>query len=75
MDKGQYTTMVCIDLKKAFDTVDHVILRKKLTKYGIIGLENTLFASYLENRMQLCRVNGASSNLDNINCWVPKGSF
>ena len=52
MDKGQYTAMVFIDLKKAFDIVDHEILLKKLTKYGIIGLENTWFASYLENRMQ-----------------------
>ena len=41
MDKGQYTAMVFIDLKKAFDTVDHEILLKKLAKYGIIGLEKT----------------------------------
>ena len=63
MDKGQYTAMVFIDLKKAFDTVDHEILLKKLTKYGIIGLENTWFAPYLENRMQFCRVNGVPSTL------------
>ena len=74
MDKGQYTSMVFIDLKKAFDTVDHEILLQKLTKYGIIGLENTWFASYLEKRMQFCRVNGVSSNLDNINNGVPQGS-
>ena len=40
---------------------------------GIIGLENTWFASYLENRMQFCRVNGVPSNVNNINCWVPQG--
>ena len=74
MDKGQYTAMVFIDLKKAFDTVNHEILLKKLTKYGIIGLENTWFASYLENRMQFCRVNGFPSNVNNINCGVPQGS-
>ena len=74
MDKGQYTAMVFIDLKKAFDTVDHEILLKKLTKYGIIGLENNWFASYLDNRMQFCRVNGVSSMLENINCGVPQGS-
>ena len=66
MDRGQYTAMVFIDLKKAFDTIDHEILVKKLTKYGIIGLENTWFASYLENRMQFCRVNEVPSNADNI---------
>ena len=75
MDKGQYTAMVFIDLKKAFDTVDHEILLKKLAKYGIIGLENTWFASYLENRMQFCRVNGVPSNVNNINCGVPQSSF
>ena len=74
MDKGQYTAMVIIDLKKAFDTVDHDILLKKLTKYGTIGLENTWFASYLDNRMQFCRVNGVSSKLDNINGGVPQDS-
>ena len=52
MDKDQYTAMVFIDLKKAFDTFDHEILIKKLKEYGIIGLENTWFASYLDNRMQ-----------------------
>ena len=34
MDKGQYTAMVFVDLKKAFDTVNHEILLKKLKKYG-----------------------------------------
>ena len=74
MDKGEYTAMVFIYLNKAFDTVDHEILLRKLTKYGIIDFENTWFASYLENRMQFCRVNGAPSNLDRINCGVPQGS-
>ena len=60
--------------KKAFDTVDHEILLTKLTKYGIIGLENTWFESYLSNRMQFCKVNGVSSKLDDINCGVPQGS-
>ena len=66
--------MVFIDLKIAFYTVDHEILLKKLMEYGIIGLENTWFASYLDKRMQFCRVNGVSPKLDNINCGVPQGS-
>ena len=72
---GRYTAMVFIDLKKAFDTVDHEILLQKLTKYGIIGLENIWLASYLENRTQFCRVNGIPSNFDHINCGVPQGSY
>ena len=39
MDKGRFTATVFIDLKKAFDTVDHDILLQKLEKYGVIGLE------------------------------------
>ena len=74
MDKGHYTAMVLIDLKKAFDTVDHEILLKKLKEYGIIGLENTWLSSYLDNRMQFCRVNRVSSKLDNVNYGMPQGS-
>ena len=74
MDKGQYTAMIFVDLKKAFDTVNHEILLKKLEKYGVTGSENAWFASYLCNRRQLCRVNGVSSGLDDINCGVPQGS-
>ena len=70
MDKGQYTAMIFVDLKKAFETEDHEILLKKLEKYDVIGPENTWFASYLSNRMQFCRVNGVSSGLDGINCAV-----
>ena len=74
MDKGQYTAMIFVDLKKAFDTVNHEILLKKLEKYGVIGSENAWFASYLCNRRQFCRVKGVSSGLDDINCGVPQGS-
>ena len=74
IDKGQYTVMIFVDLKKAFDTVNHEILLKKLEKYGVIGSENAWFASYLCNRRQFCRVNGVSSRLDDINCGVPQGS-
>ena len=74
MDKGQYTGIIVVDLKKAFDTVNHEILLKKLKKYGVIGSKNAWFASYLCKRMQFCRVNGVSSELDDINCGVPQGS-
>ena len=74
MDKGRFTATVFIDLKKAFDTVDHDILLQKLEKYGVIGLEHTWFSSYLKNRRQLCRVNGVASNMEEIKCGVPQGS-
>ena len=73
-DKGRFTASVFMDLKKAFDTVDHDILLQKIEKYGVIGLEHIWFSSYLKNRRQLCRVNGVASNMGETNCGVPQGS-
>ena len=66
--------MIFVDLKKAFDTVNHEILLRKLKQYRVTGSENAWFASYLCKRMQFCRLNGVSSGLDDINCGVPQGS-
>ena len=52
MDNGKFTIGVFIDLKKAFDTVDHSILVSKLDHYGIRGVANKWLSSYLENRKQ-----------------------
>ena len=65
---------VFINLKKAFDTVDHDILLQKLEKHGVIGLEHTSFSSYLKNRRQLRGVNGVASDMEEIKCEVPKSS-
>ena len=74
MDDGRYTANIFIDLKKAFDTVDHDILLAKLRKYGVDNLEFAWFSSYLTNRRQYCRVNGVSSKTEDIRCGVPQGS-
>ena len=74
MDNGKYTANIFIDLKKAFDTVDHDILLAKLRKYGVENLELTWFTSYLMNRKQFCKVNGVCSNTKDIRCGVPQGS-
>ena len=74
IDKGKYTGLIFIDLKKAFDTVDHEILLKKLKMYGVTGLEHDWFTSYLDNRKQFCRVDGTSSDIRGKNCGVPQGS-
>ena len=66
--------MVFVDLKKAFDTVDHDILAKKLYLYGVRNTEWKWFHSYLNDRQQLCKVNGISSNVQYIKCGVPQGS-
>ena len=74
IDRGEYTTALFIDLKKAFDTVDHEILLAKLDSYGLKGKELNWFKSYLENRRQYCKVNGKVSKTEVVNCGVPQGS-
>lgn len=74
MDKGILTGMIFIDLKKAFDTVDHEILCQKLAHYGVLSRELSWFKSYLANRKQYCRVNGVDSNMGSIEVGVPQGS-
>ena len=74
IDTGQYLGSVFIDLKKAFDAVDHEILCKKLMHYNIRNRELTWFESYLSNRKQFCRVGGIVSKTDHIEVGVPQGS-
>ena len=74
IDKGKYTAVVYIDLKKAFDTVDHDILLRKLNFCGLKGKELSWFRSYLTDRRQCCKVNGQISATDSITCGVPQGS-
>ena len=48
--EGHYTIATFIDLSKAFDTLEHGVLLEKLSKYGIRGLANEWYKSYLLNR-------------------------
>ena len=68
------TGLAFIDLKKALDTVDHDILPKKLYFYGVRNMELKWSKSYLNDRQNLCKNNGISSNLQYIKYDVPQGS-
>ena len=61
-ENGLYTIGVFLDLSKAFDTLPHAILLDKMNKYGIRGLANKWFASYLETRILRVKCNVASGN-------------
>ena len=74
-EKGQYTLGVFIDLSKAFDTVDHQILNKKLQYYGIDGTALEWFKSYLSNRKQYISTQEISESCLDITCGVPQGSI
>ena len=73
LDDGNIGCGVFVDLQKAFDTVDHQILLAKLSHYGIRGVSNDWFKSYLSNCSQYVSINGYNSALATINCGVPQG--
>ena len=74
MDNGKFSCGVFIDLKKAFDTVNHEILLAKLENYGIRGVINSWFRSYLTDRKQTTEVNNVVSEAETTLCGVPQGS-
>lgn len=74
LDNGQIVTSVFLDLAKAFDTVDHEILIRKLEFAGIRGIALDLFKSYFLNRKQITFVNENYSDMKSITCGVPQGS-
>ena len=75
LDNGIFTCGVFIDLEKAFDTVNHEILLKKLDYYGIRESALKWIKSYLTNRKQFVSLNGVKSKTENISCGVPQGSI
>ena len=68
------TLTIFIDLKKAFDTVDHTILLKKLESYGFRDTASLWFKNYLSERRQYVSINGVDSGEVEIICGVPQGS-
>ena len=75
LDEGNYVFGIYIDLKKAFDTVQHQILLYKLQHYGIRGIALEWFDSYLSKRKQFVVTNGIQSDiLESSDYGVPQGS-
>ena len=69
-----FTGLVLLDLANAFDTVDHDILLQKLHHYGIRGIANNFFRSFLKNRTQLVSIDNENSTPKFDNIGVPQGS-
>ena len=74
MDKGLINGVLFLDLKKAFDMVNHKILLSKLDMYGIRGYCLDWFTSHFTNRKLVCTINGKLSHENVINRGVPQGS-
>ena len=75
IDRGNVNAVFFLDLKKAFDTVDHDILSSKMNLYRIQGIALDWFRSYLTNRTRRCLVNGPLHRICSLNCGVPQGSI
>ena len=74
LNSNEITLALFVDLSKAFDTVSHSILCKKLELYGIRGVPLQLISSYLTDRYQVTRINDSISSPRRILTGVPQGS-
>ena len=70
-----YTLAIFCDLSKAFNVINHKMLLHKLSTYGIGGLVNKWFASYLTDHCQYVQFETNSSSRQVISCGVPQGSI
>ena len=74
INEGKTSLAVFVDLRKAFDTVNHEVLIKKLEHYGIRGQNLIWCKDYLCNRLQKTLANGELSSAVRVTCGVPQGS-
>jgi hypothetical protein len=75
LNNKNYSIGIFIDLSKAFDTIDHNILLRKLSCYGIRGIALDWITSYLDNRAQFVKIDNTVSHKLPIKCGVPQGSI
>ena len=73
-DNSEIVGATFVDLRKAFDTVDHSLHCGKLERYGVRVNELCWFVSYLAGTKQFCRVNGTDAQANAVNIVVPQGS-
>lgn len=74
IDKKKFTATIFIDLKKAFETVQHDILINKIQKLNITYDAVSLIKNFLNNRQQLVYINNKTSDIQINKCGVPQGS-
>ena len=75
LDVKQIPIAIFLDLSKAFDTINHNVLIRKLEHYGIKNVELEWFKSYINNRQQYVEINNIKSTTKTITTGVPQGSI
>ena len=65
---------IFMDLSKAFDVIDHSILKSKLEHYGFRGIFLKLITDFIKDRKYFVCVNGLKSDISTLNIGVPQGS-
>ena len=75
LHEGTTSVGIFIDLKKAFDTVDHDILLEKMYGYGFRGVANTWLRNYLKGRSQTVKIQSSASLPLQLKVGVPQGSI
>ena len=75
IDNGLINAVLFLDLKKAFDTIDHEILLTKLNLYGFQSKALAWVANYLSNRTQKTQVQGVLSDCYTVKCGIQQGSI
>ena len=73
-DSGLLTGMICIDLQKSLDTINHVILLKKMASRGFSNHSIIWFQLYLSDRGFRVNIKNKYSSTTKIECGVPQGS-
>ena len=75
LDEKQLPIAICIDLSKAFDTIDHTMIISKLEHYGVENNELQWFINYMHNRQQYVEIEDTKPTTETITTGVPKGSI
>ena len=75
LDNRKNVIAVFLDLRKAFDTVDHTLLIMKLRLYGFSDSTSSLISNYLDGRSYIVQINNSRSEQTSTKFGVPQGSI
>ena len=75
MDEKNFVVSIFLDLSKAFDTIDHALLLRKLKLYNFDPPAVALIKNYLSERTAVTKFNGVASEKKEIKVGVPQGSI